>query len=252
MSRIYCSLDDVKRLLRSISNKESKIRFSSAYRDLKVDSNNTGTVSLTGVSFYDSFAEHETYTFLFSDSSSFEVEGDVVGYLGSGLTTEEFIAASRFSIPAQNWNGIADDEDKVYLTSASDISNDDGHQFIVDATKRINAKLEKKYGQLDNLTYYDSTSAVLPDSISFACIRYAAYDIFNSVFAGMSGDDKSPVEVWKVDAEETLSEYIVSHGRGPVWRSRPLRVDEIGVPGINDGIIETNNLTDAKNKEYRR
>lgn len=252
MSRIYCSLDDVKRLLRSISNKESRIRFSSAYRDLKADSNNTGTISLTGVSFYDSFAEHETYTFLFSDSTSFEVEGDVVGYLGSGTTVSEFRASSRFHIPIQNWSGLAEDGDKVYLTSASDISNDDGNQFIADATRRINSKLERKYSSLANVSFYNSHNVPIPDSISFACIRYAAYDIFNSVFAGISSDDKSPVEVWKVDAEETLSEYIVSHGRGPVWRSRPLRVDEIGVPGINEGIIETNDLTDAKNKEYRR
>ena len=252
MSRIYCDLDDVKRLLRSLRNRESKIRFSDAYRDLKANSDNSGSISLSGVSFVDSFAEHETFTFEFSDSTSFEVTGDVVGNVGSGTTNELFTASGRFTVPAANWSGTAEEGDKWYITSASDISNDDGHDFIVDATRRINAKLDKKFGSLSNVEFYDSTSAELPDAIQFSCIRYTAHDIFHSVYAGIMQEGETIVENWKISAEETLNEYLEGHGRGPIWRSRTSTIHEIGIEGVKDGIIEIDELTDAENKEYER
>jgi len=252
MGRIYCEISDVKRLLRSISNRESKIRFSDAYKDLKASPNNLGTIALSGVNFVDSFAEHETYTFEFTDSTSFDVSGDVVGNLGSGNRFSEFIATDRFSVPADNWSGAAITGDKYYITAASDISEDDGHQYIVDSTRRINARLEKIFGALSNALYYDSTSVELPQAIQFACIRYTAYDIFNSVYAGMSIDGESPVEKWKTSAEDTLGEYLLGHGIGPRWKSRAAKITEIGVEGIDEGIVEIDELSDPKNKQYER
>jgi hypothetical protein len=252
LSRIYCDIDDVKRLLRSLRNRESKIRFSDSYRDLKADDSSRGTVSLTGVSFVDSFAEHETYTFEFSDSTSFSVVGDVVGSVGSGNILTEFTATGRFTVPAANWSGLAEDGDKWYITAASDISNDDGHAFIVDATRRINAKLERHYGSLSNVSFYDSTSVDLPDAIEFSCIRYTAHDIFHSVYAGIMPEGETLVESWKSSAEETLEQYLLGHGRGPIWRSRESKIIEIGVEGIDDGILDIDELTDNKNKEYER
>ena len=252
MSRIYCSLEDVKRLLRSVANRESKIRFSEAYRELRANGDNLGTIALSGVTFEDSFAEHETYSFTFTDSTSFDVSGDVVGDLGSGNRFETFEASGKFSVPAANWSGSALTGDIYHITAASDISDDDGHKFIIDSTKRINARLERIYGTLDNVNFHDSTSVEIPDGVCFACSRYTAYDIFNSVFAGVSADDVSPVERWKKSAEETLDQYLSGHGRGPIWRSRAAEIVEVGVTGVGEGIIEINALTDAKNKEYRR
>lgn len=253
VGRLYCTLEDTKRILRSLLNRESRIRFSSAYRNLSSDSGNTGTISLSGVSFKDEFAEHETYTFEFTDSTSFDVTGDVVGDIGSGTVTSEFEASGRFSIPVSNWSGSANTGDKVYITSASDMSNDDGHDFVADATKKINSKLGSVYGDLSNVSFSDSTSEEIPDAISFACSRYAAYFIFNSVFAGMNtANDESPVKNWKTEADEAINDYLSGKGSGPRWRSRSIRVQEIGIEGINDGIIEIDDLTDAKNKEYFR
>jgi len=253
MSRIYCEITDVKRLLRSVANRESKIRFSDAYRDLKADSGNTGTIALSGVTFVDVYAEHETFTFEFTDSTSFDVSGDVVGNIGSGNRFDAFIAEERFSVPVANWSGAALEGDKYYITSASDVSEDDGHEYIVDATRRINSRLERIFGTLDNVSYYDSTNVELPQAVEFACIRYTAYDIFNSVYAGIAppGED-SPVEGWKVSAEDTLGEYLSGHGKGPIWKSREARVEEIGVEGVEGGIIEIDELSDAKNKQYER
>lgn len=254
MSRIYCSLDEVKRLLRSVSNRESKIRFSEAYRNLKADSSNVGTVSLSsgGIIFNDKFAEHETYTCEFTDSTSFSVVGDVLGELGSGTRTADLTLANRFQITTSAWTGGSVAGDKIYFTSASDMSNEDGYQFVVDSTKRINSYLERTFGSLSNVPFYASVSIDIPDGISFACIRFTAYDIFNSVYAGLATDQVSPVQRWKDSAEETLKQYTSGHGKGPMWMSRPLEVNKIGVISINDGVIDVDNLTDSKNKVYDR
>ncbi|MDQ1279587.1 MAG: hypothetical protein QG670_849, partial [Thermoproteota archaeon] len=216
------------------------------------DDSNAGTISLTGVSFFDSFADHETYTFEFTDSTSFSVSGDVVGSIGSGNILAVFVAAGRFTVPIANWSGRAVSGDKWYITASSDMSDDDGHEFIVDATKKINAQLGRIYGLSSNISFYDSTDAELPDAVSYSCVRYAAYDIFHSVYAGIMPEGGTLVENWKNSAEEILEEYISSHGRGPIWKSRESLITELGVEGIGDGIIEIDELSDAKNTQYER
>jgi hypothetical protein len=252
MLRVYCSLEDVKRLLRSLSNKESKIRFSEAYRSLQPDPNNTGDIALSGVNFVDTFAEHETYNFTYTDSTSFSVVGDVVGNVGSGNRFDTFTATDKFSVPSTNWSGSAVAGDIYYITAASDVSNEDGHQFLVDSTRRIDARLERIYGGLNNVSFYDSTSEEVPEAINFACSRYTAYDIFNSVFAGISDSEISPVVRWKKSAESTLENYLSGHGTGPKWKSRSLEVTVLGVPGRGDGVMDLSELSDSQNKIYNR
>jgi len=252
MSRIYCSLTDVKRLLRSVITKESKVRFSEAYRDLKMDSRNTGSIVLGSVSFNDAFASHETYAFEFTDSTSYIVTGDVVGRLGTGAMTETFTLDEMFSVASSDWEGSANTGDKCYITAASDISNDDGHDFIVDNTKRINAHLEHMYGTLSSVGFYDSTSEVIPDGVNFACIRWTAWDIFNSIHAGLFPDNESPVDKWKTAADDSLKAYLSGHGAGPRWKSRVALITVLGDAKVGDGIIEITQLPDATNKQYER
>ena len=252
MLRVYCSLEDVKRLLRSLANKESKIRFSEAYRNLEPDSGNAGDIALSGVTFEDTFAEHETYTFTYTDSTSFDVSGDVLGNVGSGNIFETFTATGKFSVPPGNWSGSAITGDMYYITAASDVSDEDGHQFIKDSTRRIDARLERIYGTLANVSFYDSTSAEIPEAINFACSRYTAYDIFNSVYAALSSSEISPVQRWKVAADSTLENYLSGHGRGPIWKSRNQEVVIIGVPNVGEGVIDIADLTDPQNKVYNR
>ncbi len=250
MDVLYCSISDVKRLLRSIPGRESKVRFSSAYKGLLADGNNNGSIALSGVTFDDAFSGHETFTFEFIDSTSFDVTGDVLGSLGSGNRFAEFSYLEMFSVPVANWSGAAQVGDKVYITSDSDLSNDDGTGFIEDATREINAELETRYGSLDNVPYYDDEDETIPDAVVFACMRYAAYEIFNSLYAG--GEGESLVENWNKSASKTLDKYLAGKGMGPRWKSRVLLVTELGVKGVGDGIIKINELSDAKNKEYTR
>ena len=148
MARTYCDIDQVKRLLRTGGTREAKVRFSEAYRDLKPDEDNRGNVSLSGLAFSDAWAGHEDFTFEFTDSTSFDVVGNVVGALGNGTIQASFISADRFTVVASNWEGVAEIGDKWYISSISDISNDDGDEFITDNSKRINGMLEKTFGSL--------------------------------------------------------------------------------------------------------
>ena len=252
MLRVYCSLEDVKRLLRSSANKESKIRFSEAYRNLEPDGGNSGDIALSGVDFVDTYAEHETYSFTFTNPISFNVVGNVIGNVGSGTINDTFTATGKFSVPPENWSGTAVAGDIYYITAASDVSNEDGHQFIVDSTRRIDARLETRYGNLSNVKFYDSTSIAIPEAINFACSRYTAYDIFNSVYAALAPGDVSPVHRWKLSAEDTLNSYLSGHGRGPIWKSRDIEITKIGVPRVGEGVIDINELSDPKNKVYDR
>jgi len=253
MARIYCDLDQVKRLLRSGGTREAKVRFSDGYRDLKSDEGNAGNISLSGVTFDDAWAGHEDFTFEFTDSTSFDVVGNVVGSLGSGTIQASFTSANKFTIPSSNWSGIAEIGDKWYISSVSDISNDDGDDFIGDNVKRINAKLEKVFGSLSSIDFYTTPSISIPDAVEFACIRYTAYDIWNSIYSGqIPPGESSPVEIWKKAADEVMDNYTYGHGSGPRWRSRDSLVTEMGVEGVGDGILEIDNLTDAANKDYLR
>ena len=252
MDVLYCSISDVKRLLRSIPGRESKVRFSSAYKGLLSDDGNNGDIALSGVTFNAGFSGHETFTFEFTDSTTFDISGDVLGNLGSGDRFTDSTSSDNFLVPSANWSGAAQTGDKVYITADSDLSDDDGTGFIEDATRKINAELETRYGSLDNIAYYDDATETIPDGVVFACIRYAAYEIFNSLYAGMAREGESPVEGWNKSASETLDKYLAGKGLGPRWRSRALLVTELGVEGVGDGIIKIDELSDAKNKEYTR
>lgn len=253
MSRTYCDIDQVKRVLRTGGTREAKVRFSEAYRDLKPDEDNRGNIALSGLAFSDSWAGHEDFTFEFTDSTSFDVVGNVVGALGNGTIQASFISADRFTVTANNWEGVAEIGDKWYISSISDISNDDGDEFIGDNSKRINSKLEKTFGSLSSIDFYADSSVPIPDGVEFACIRYTAYDIWNSIYSGqIPPGETSPVEMWKIAADEAMNNYTYGHGSGPRWRARDSLVTELGVEGVGDGVIEIDELTDPANKDYLR
>jgi len=250
--REYCTLDDVKRILRSAGSRESRIRFTDAYKDLKAKSDNTGTIFLSGVNFESSFADHETFTFTFTDSTSFDVIGDVAGDIGSGTIQSTFTATDKFTVPTSKWTGLADTDDEYYITSNSDISDDDADGFIQDSRKFINAELARIFGDLDSVSFISDPAENIPQPVSYACMRYASYEIFNSVFAGVSLDEETPVQKWKDMADEAMKKYVTSTGVGPRWLARDSLITELGIPGVGEGEIDIKTITAAKNKDFRR
>jgi len=252
MIREYSTLDDLKRLLRSAGPRESRIRFSEAYKDLKGNSSNAGTIALSGVTFDNGYFGHETFSFTFTDTTSFDVVGDVSGNLGSGTTTAQFTASEKFDVPIANWSGAASVDDIYYITSNSDISDDDADGFLQDARKFINAELVRIYGSLDNISFLEDMSEEIPQAVSYACLRYAGYEVFNSVSAGVSLDETSPVQNWKDMADEAMEKFCSGKGDGPRWRAREQLITELGVEGVGEGEIDIKNIQTTTNYDFER
>ena len=250
--REYCDLDSVKRLLRSAGPRESRVRFSEAYKDLKADEDNAGSVGLTGVSFNSAYGGHEEYTFTFTDSTSFDVVSDVLGAVGSGERTSLFTISNTFSVPVANWTGGSVANDKIYISSNSDMSDDDADGFIVDARRYINAQLETSFGDLDSVPFLSDSSLEIPEGIVYACMRYAAYEIWSAIFAGVEIDEASAVGKWKKMADSSVGQYVSGKGTGPRWRARSSLITEVGVVGVGEGKIITDPLTNPSNEDFKR
>jgi hypothetical protein len=254
-SRTYCDLDDVKRLLRTLSKRESKIRFSDAYKGLETDNSNQGNVKLSGVNFLLSYYGHETFTMTYTDSTSFDVISDVAGDLPSGTRVATYTATDRFKIPTSKWSGTSEVGDICYITSNSDISDDDGDGFILDASRYINGFLLSVSGSESNIDFINDPSVDIPDAIVYACIRYTAYEIFHSVYAGMSIDEDSPVYMWKKMADESIKQFMLGGGgggSGPRWRARESLITELGVEGVGEGEIDIDPLGVNDNEDFDR
>jgi hypothetical protein len=253
MGRLYSSISTIKRLFRSINSvRESIIRFSTAYKDLGADTGNSGSISLSGITFDLDYCGHETFTFEFTSSTSFRVSSNIVGLLGTGSRSSVFTLTDMFLVPIANWSGTAVIGDKIYITANSDISDNGCLDFIQDATMYINSELERAFGTLANVTFYDDESVDVPEAISYACSRLSAYELYIAIFPAGEIKADSAIYKWKSLAEKSLASYIRSHGKGPIWRSREQLITEVGVTGIGEGVVEINNLPDPKNMEYLR
>ncbi len=251
MPRAYCELSDVKRILRSQASRESRIRFSSVHKDLKAGTSNQGSMQLSGVNFLSSYAAHETFAFTFTDTTSFDVVGDVGGSVGSGTSESLYTAPGKFTTSNIDWTGRAVADDVWYISANSDISDDDGDDFILDVSRLINTKLKKAYGDLPDFTGLSSTDTI-PDAVVYASMRYAAYEIFNSIFAGSSIDEESPVGKWKTMADEALKDYVTTGGDGPRWKARDSLIVEVGIEGVGEGVLDIGTIDTAKNKDFQR
>jgi len=240
MARAYCTLEDVRRLLRT-ANK--KIKFSEAYQELGYNSGNTGTVRLSDVSFVDSYAGHERYTLTFSDSTSFEVNGEESGYLGIGGRGSTF-TCNHFSIAPSFWSGTPDADDSVFFISDSNVSVDDAEAFIGDASDYIRNRLGEVFGDSTNIPWEADLTIQIPSGIKFAATRLAAYYIYTACLAGTIFDQQAPVEVaWHEEAEKALDAFInwyekESQVGSPRWRSRDTLFNKLGINGIEEGEID--------------
>lgn len=232
MARDYCTLESVKRLLRTATQ---KVKTSESYKDLNYNSGNLGDGRLSGVTFEDSYVGSERFEAEFSDSTSFEVVGEEIGFLGNGTVGATFSCA-QFTIPSSMWSGVAQTTDVFYFTSDSNISVDDAEGFIDDASNYITNRLGVVFGDSTNIPWEIDYSIEIPEGLNYAAIRLTAYEIFSAILAGQEIDQESPVYEWYKLAEKAIDAFIkwwVEEGStgAPLWRSRDVRFKEIGVGG---------------------
>ncbi len=239
----YCSLSDVKRLL---STQEKKVKFSSAYRRLEWNTNNNGTIRLTGFAISDSYQGQERFTIVFSDSSNFTLTGDEIGLLGDGDLNQTFISNDgSFTITSANWSGAAQADDEVSFETTSNLSDDAAILFMQDAMYRTNGHLRGTYGDTTNVTWYDD-SVDIPHEVELANIMLSACYIFQAVFVGVNLEE-SPVNYWCDEGEKILTNHVAAIGdrKGlPHWRSRTAHILETGIIGVESGIKDSTDVED--------
>lgn len=185
----YCDLDDVKRLLRVLSvsgNTQYKVRFSDSYTVPKAYSTNTGTGILKGVGVaLDTYAGSELWHITFTSTTAFTLyRGDGTDTSdGSGTTSSSFTSTSGIiTITAAQWSGTFVSGDQYKFRTDSNISNDDGDEFIVDADAIVDGMLSEFLDE-DYIPYIATN-----DSIKRASIYYSASIIFTSVFSNLNTD----------------------------------------------------------------
>lgn len=240
----YCDLSDVKRLL---STQEKKVKFSSAYRRLEWNTNNNGTIRLTGFAISESYQGQERFVIAFSDSTNFTLTGDEIGYLGDGNLNQTFVSNdSNFTITSANWSGAALTDDEVSFETTSNLSDDNAKLFMRDAMYNTNGHLRKTHGDATNVTWYSDDSLDIPQEIELANIMLSACYIFQSIFVGANLEE-SPVSDWCDESEKVLSNYIViiDDRKGlPHWRSRTAHVIETGITGVEAGVKDAEDIED--------
>jgi hypothetical protein len=239
MARPYCTVEDVRRILRSA---QKKVRTSEAYRELGYNIGNAGTIRLNAITFQESYAGTERFEIAFSGSTSFEVTGETLGYLGIGDTGSIF-TTSQFAIDSTNWSGSAVNGDIVYFTSCSNISTDDVEAFIDGVSGGfINNTLGTIYGDSTNIPWEADYNVSVPEVLKYVAEFKSACEIFRSVYAG-SELDESPVESWCLTAKNALQEFIAWYEEAnveslPRWRSHDTLINTYGVEGEFEGAID--------------
>jgi hypothetical protein len=239
MARDYCTLANIKRLLRTANR---KINTSEAYKELGYNADNIGDIKLIDVTIEESYVGHERFTATFSDSTSFVVSGEESGYLGTGNIGSLF-SCSRFSIPSTFWTGDPETADVVYFVSDSDVSTDDAEEYIVDASNFIRNKLGELFGDSTNIPWETDLTLDIPDGLVFASIRLAAYYIFTSAIAGTVIDQESPVIYWYKEGLQAIEDFLAWYKKetqvgAPRWRSREVLFTEIGISGLEEDVID--------------
>lgn len=218
----YCSLQDVRRQLRSVSH-GGRIRFSESFNELRPDSDNTGTVELFAIGVSLEYADVATYRFQFaSDSSSFtmykvDTEKATEVPLGSGLKQQNFTSSDgNFQVDATSWTGFVFPEDSVRFQTDSHIATHDGTRFIQDAERFVDTVLERNIrfvSRDENLRFpLDSTSPI-PKAVQLATQKIAAYFIYKAAYLEQQVERTSDSIAigWMREGLELLAGYVDKH-----------------------------------------
>lgn len=245
----YCQLSDVKRLL---SVHREKVRFSSSYRQLLYGQNNSGNGRLSGISIDDDYADNESFTITFSDSTNYTLVGTESGYLGDGSIGLTFVSNDgNFTITPSRWSGTPELDDTFLFETNSNISENDATLFLRDSMYFTNGLLREYYGDATNIPFYASDAVTIPQEIELANILYTACMIMQTAFLGQEPDDAAPMSRFCEKAEALIKTFVFNNQdiKGlPKWRSRAHHIRATGIDGVEYG--EISGSTD--NTDYER
>lgn len=245
----YCTLANVKRYL---SVQERKIKFSDQYQRLEWSSENQGNGRLSGVTISDAQQGHQRFTIAFSDATNFTFTGEDDGYLGDGSRGVDFTSNDGlFTIEASRWSGTIQANDEFYFEAVSNVSIDNAIAFMEDALLLTNGKMRPVYSDATNIPWY-STANPIPGEIILANQMLASCYIFKAAFVGAS-EESMPVVDWCKEGEGIIDDFVedlLKTQSIPQWRSREAHVQETGIAGVEDGILDEDDTGD--NESYSR
>ena len=260
----YSDLDDVKRLLRVLanqSNNQHKVKFSGSYKLPKNYSTNSGDGVLTGLTtIRTDYAGSEFWHIKFTSGTAFTLyRGEDDNTIdGTGDTSTDFTSTSGIiSINTGVWSGTPVTDDQFSWYTDSNISEDDGDEFINDADAIINGILQ----EMISVTYVPFTSTI-PDLIRRASMYLGANLIFMSVFSNLDTEDlPSLVRRWFSLGKDFVTKYLESipaaaqlyYKRYGRFASREPLFEKIGVTeasGIEGFKGEINVVDEAYDTDY--
>lgn len=216
----YTSIDNVKRILRSVPPR-GRIKFSDSYTQLMRQRDNTGSVELLRVGIHKQYSDVANFNIIFnSDSTSFKMyrvddEKQSNFIVGQGLKQNDFTTDDGFfSIDSTNWIGYTFPDDTIIFSTDSHISENDGTRFLQDAELFVDSILEKnvRFSSITESSLrfpLDSTSPI-PKSVGLATQYIAAYMIFKAIYLenNLNQDMDRFKNIWLKEGLDNLAAYV--------------------------------------------
>jgi|GEM_PF-2163375 len=256
---MYCTLDDIKRLLRVLENAgdtQYKIRLSSSHDLPQAYSGNTGTGVLIDVEISSDYAGGEFWKAKFTSGTAFTLYRgeDENSPDGSGTISSNFISTSGIvTISTAQWSGTPITGDQFKFRTTSNMSDDDAEYFIEDADDMINGLLTKFISS----TYVPFTG-VVPNLIKKASMYYASNLIFSSIFSTLNTEQiPTIIRGWFNFGKNLINIYLETIGGANIFKystyaryvSRKPLFDKIGVSEAA-GVLGLYGEIDVQNVEY--
>jgi hypothetical protein len=256
----YTGLEDVKRVLRTLSGE--KIRFSDSVLDvvaLKSDNKTNFDLSFNYrlITFDPDFGRSYMLKFVMDTSEDFKVfEVNTVAkrelLLSAGSVNNDYTTPDgMITVPSTVWGGVVTAGDKVEIRLAPHMSDNNGEEYIRDAEVIIDQILESNgihFPVEGQPTIF--LSGAVPSPIRVSTTYLAAYMIHTDTFAELYRDeDQNQVSFlnrWQKRSEDLIKEYIIAKGaRPPQAIAFPWFIDSIGVPGVGPGLSKVTSDFDA-------
>lgn len=251
----YCSLDDVRRVLRS--KPQRRVRLSEHVEQAKF----TGSIVLNAIEVDAEFASQNKIKITFSSATDFSaVEEDqdtrATNFLGNGSTTATFTASNGiFKIQPSGWSGVAVSGNTVEFKFGSHMSVFDAVEFARDAESRLDSFFLKILVVDPTLhapgTRLFSVDPDTPEAIRFATSWIAGFLIYNAIFTANQtqpedrrGRAPTEVDVWKENAMEVVRNFLAAMAAAATSESPRVISDKVffphkGVPGTGgvEGVV---------------
>jgi len=251
----YTDLEDVKRVLRTLSGE--KIRFSNSVIDAVIlKPNNSTNLDLSfdyrKIQFNPDFGDHYMLKLVMDNSTNFKAyevnttakrelllsSGDI---LNSYTTPDNMI-----TIVPECWGGVISTGDKIEIRFSPHMSDSNGNRYIEDSEVIIDQILEANgihFPIQGQSTIF--LSGEVPPPIKVSATYLSAYMIYTDTFSELYVEDNkdkntsqtSFLNRWKKRSEDVIKDYITAKGaRAPQVYGFPWFIDSIGDPAVGPGL----------------